>query len=181
MLTHASTTSADAGKSHGAGRGTPVAPEARGMAGALTEAIQRTVESVWATLLGLEVQRRVVPLEDEASRGWAGAVSISGAWQGEVQVHCSIELAHRAAAILFAIDRATANTEQAEDALRELANVTGGNLMEVLPGPSKLSMPSVWSCAEGRGADGGGLLLSRLYFECQGEPLSVVVRRAPAS
>jgi chemotaxis protein CheX len=150
------------------------------MAGALTEAIQRTVESVWATLLGLEVQRRTVPLEDEATRGWAGAVSISGAWEGEVQVQCSVELAHRAAAILFAIDRATANVEQAEDALRELANVTGGNLMEVLPGPSKLSMPSVWNCAEGRGPGGGGLLLSRLYFECQGEPLSVVVRRAPA-
>jgi hypothetical protein len=57
--------------------------------------------------------------------------------------------------------------------------VTGGNLMEVLPGPSRLSMPSV-SCAEGSGSETGGLLLSRLYFECQGEPLSVVVRRAPA-
>ena len=66
-------------------------------------------------------------------------------------------------------------------ALRELANVTGGNLMEVLPGPSKLSMPSVWSCAEGRGPDDGGILLSRLYFECQGEPLSVVLRRTPVS
>jgi chemotaxis protein CheX len=148
------------------------------MAGALTEAVQRTVESVWATLLGLEVRRRALPTEDEAGRGWAGSVTISGAWQGEVRVQCSVELAHRAAAILFAIDRAAANAEQAEDALRELANVTGGNLMEVLPGPSKLSMPSVWNCAEERGPDASGLLLSRLYFECQGEPLSVVVRRA---
>jgi chemotaxis protein CheX len=151
------------------------------MAGALTEAVQRTVESVWATLLGLEVRRRNVPMDDEATRGWAGSVSISGAWQGEVQVRCSVELAQRAAAILFAIDRATANAEQVEDALRELANVTGGNLMEVLPGPSKLSMPSAWNCAEGRGSDEDGILLSRLHFDCQGEPLSVVLRRTPVS
>jgi hypothetical protein len=93
-----------------------------------------------------------------------------------VRVQCSPELAHRAAAILFAIDRAAANVAQAEDALRELANVTGGNLMEVLPGPSTLSMPSI-SNGAGGSPQTAGLLLSRLYFECQGEPLSVVVLR----
>ena len=144
------------------------------MAGALTNAVQQTVETVWATLLGLQVQRRSAPPDGDA--GWAGSVRISGAWDGEVRVHCSVELAHRAAAILFAIDRAAANVSQAEDALRELANVTGGNLMEVLPGPSQLSMPSVWNGENGAPA-AGGLMLSRLYFECQGEPLSVVVLR----
>src|SRR5262249_51766130 len=108
--------------------------------------------------------------------GWAAAVRISGAWDGEVRVHCSAELAHRAAAILFAVDRAAANVAQAEDALRELANVTGGNLMEVLPGPSQLSMPSILN-GTGTSPQTGGLLLSRLYFDCQGEPLSVVVMR----
>jgi chemotaxis protein CheX len=150
------------------------------MAGALTETIQRTVESVWSTLLGLRVERRAVPVEAGAgAQSWAGSVTISGAWDGEVRVTCSAELAHRAAAILFAIDRAAANAAHAEDALRELANVTGGNLMEVLPGPSRLSMPSVSSCAGETGSETGGLL-SRLYFECQGEPLSVILRRAPA-
>lgn len=147
------------------------------MAGALTDRVQQTVETVWSTLLGLEVQRRPIPAPEVGSEpGWAGTVRISGAWDGEVRVHCSPELAHRAAAILFAVDRAAANVAQAEDALRELANVTGGNLMEVLPGPSQLSMPSVWNGA-GDPPNPSGLLLSRLYFECQGEPLSVVVLR----
>ena len=144
------------------------------MAGALTDAVQQTVETVWATLLGLQVERRAVPADSQA--GWAGTVRISGAWDGEVRVHCSAELAHRAAAILFAVERAATNAAQAEDALRELANVTGGNLMEVLPGPSQLSMPSVWN-GEGAAPEVAGLMLSRLYFECQGEPLSVVVLR----
>ena len=150
------------------------------MAGALTEVLQQTVETVWLTLLGLEVQRRAAPAEppNDAS-GWAGTVRISGAWDGEVRVHCSEELAHRAAAILFAVERAAANVAQAEDALRELANVTGGNLMEVLPGPSQLSMPSVWNGTDTPPAT-TGLLLSRLYFDCQGEPLSVVVLRTEA-
>jgi len=145
-----------------------------GLPGALTDVVQQTVETVWATLLGLEVKRRPTPAGD-GEQGWSGSVRISGAWDGEVRVRCSSELAHRAAAILFAIDRAAANVAQAEDALRELANVTGGNLMEVLPGPSTLSMPSISNGADCPSA--GGLLLSRLYFECQGEPLSVVVLR----
>ena len=144
------------------------------MPGALTDAVQQTVATVWATLLGLEVNRRPTP-SDDPERGWSGSVRISGAWDGEVRVQCSPELAHRAAAILFAIDRAAANVAQAEDALRELANVTGGNLMEVLPGPSTLSMPSISNGDEP--SQPAGLLLSRLYFECQGEPLSVIVVR----
>src|SRR5258706_16155272 len=112
-------------------RGTRFAAEAAEMAGALTDRVQQTVETVWGTLLGLEVQRRPIPAPDaDCEPGWAGTVRISGAWDGEVRVHCSPELAHRAAAILFAIVRAAANVAQAEDALRELANVTGGNLME---------------------------------------------------
>src|SRR5512145_2887672 len=113
------------------------------MGGALTDAVQQTVETVWATLLGLFVQRRSTSALVENAAAWAGTVRISGAWDGEVRVQCSPELAHRAAAILFAVT--AANASQAEDALRELANVTGGNLMEVLPGPSQLSMPSVWN------------------------------------
>jgi len=157
------------------GGGTGVAPGDCEMPGALTDAVQQTVETVWATLLGLEVKRRPTPSGDP-ERGWSGAVRISGAWDGEVRVQCSPELAHRAAAILFAIDRAAANVGQAEDALRELANVTGGNLMEVLPGPSTLSMPSI-SNGSAEASQPAGLLLSRLYFECQGEPLSVIVVR----
>jgi len=146
------------------------------MGGALTDAVQQTVETVWATLLGLAVQRKPAPAQPDETPGWAGTVRISGAWDGEVRVTCSAELAHRAAAIMFAVERAAANVAQAEDALRELANVTGGNLMEVLPGPSQLSMPSVWN-GEGTPPHPNGLLLSRLHFECQGEPLSVVVLR----
>lgn len=148
------------------------------MTGGLTERVQQTVETVWATLLGLEVRRRSIAAAEAAGdhQHWAGTVRISGAWDGEVRVQCSPELAHRAAAILFAVERAAANAAQAEDALRELANVTGGNLMEVLPGPSQLSMPSVWN-GEGTAPHANGLLLSRLHFECQGEPLSVLVLR----
>jgi chemotaxis protein CheX len=147
------------------------------MGGALTDAVQQTVETVWATLLGLAVQRRSTSAIVEDAPAWAGTVKISGAWDGEVRVQCSPELAHRAAAILFAVT--SANTSQAEDALRELANVTGGNLMEVLPGPSQLSMPSVWN-GEGTPPHPPGLLLSRLYFECEGQPLTVVVLRTEA-
>jgi chemotaxis protein CheX len=146
------------------------------MGGQLTDAIQQTVETVWMTLLGIAAQRiSAAASSSEVDRAWAGAVCISGAWDGEVRLHCSSELAHRAAAILFATSREQTSTAQAEDALRELANVTGGNLMEVLPGPSQLSMPSVSN--GGLPLQPGSIMLSRLHFDCEGEPLSVVVVR----
>ena len=146
------------------------------MAGALTDAVQQTVETVWATLLGLQVQRCAAPAAPDPEPGWAGTVSISGAWEGQIRVQCSAALARRAAAILFAVEQAAANAAQAEDALREIANVTGGNLMEVLPGPSQLSMPNVSNGTDAAPRT-GGLILSRLYFDCQGEGLSVAVIR----
>lgn len=145
------------------------------MGGQLTDAIQQTVETVWLTLLGITVQRVAAAAAPEVGEGWAGAVRISGAWDGEVRLHCTSELAHRAAAILFATSREATSTAQAEDALRELANVTGGNLMEVLPGPSQLSMPSVSSGQ--LPLQPGSIMLSRLHFRCEGEPLAVVVVR----
>src|SRR6185369_2437295 len=94
--------------------GTRVAPRSTEMGGALTDAVQQTVETVWATLLGLAVQRKPAPAQPDESPAWAGTVRISGAWDGEVRVTCTAELAHRAAAIMFAVERAAANVAQAE-------------------------------------------------------------------
>jgi len=146
------------------------------MSATLTDAIEETVEKVWRTLLGLVVTRQAASADAGGPSGWSGVIRISGAWDGEVRVLCSPELAHRAAAAMFAVERGAANASQAEDALREVTNVTGGNLMEILPGPSHLSMPTV---SNGGGAPlaPGSLLLSRVHFDCHGEPLSVVVLR----
>ncbi len=150
------------------------------MGAPLTNSIQQVVETVWSTLLGLDVQRLPAPPASGADDAWAGTVRISGAWDGEVRVQCSPELAHRAAAIMFALDRTAISAAQAEDALRELANVTGGNLMEVLPGPCELSMPSVWS-GSAAPRQPGSLMLSRVFFDCEGEPLAVVVLRTASA
>jgi len=141
------------------------------------EAIHSIVETVWTTMLGLDVQP-VRTLPDAASdHTLVGTVRISGAWEGEVRLRCSSDLARRIAAIMFAIDPATATAAQTEDALGELANMTGGNLKALLPEPCHLSTPAVHRAAETPPAP-GARLLSEVSFDCQGEPFQVMLVRA---
>jgi chemotaxis protein CheX len=140
------------------------------------EAIHQIVSSVWTSMLGLDVQPIATSDTPRTEGALVGTVRISGAWEGEVRLRCSSGLAHRVAGIMFAIDPTATTTAQAEDALGELANMTGGNLKALLPEPCQLSIPNV--AAAGDSTAVGSRLLSAVSFECQGEPLQVMLLRA---
>ena len=127
-------------------------------------------------MLGLDVQPIATPAAPGLGSTLVGTVRITGAWEGEVRLRCSSDLAHRVAGIMFAIDPASTTVAQAEDALGELANMTGGNLKALLPEPCQLSTPAV--AAAGDPTLAAGRLLSAVSFECQGEPLQVMLLRA---
>jgi chemotaxis protein CheX len=64
------------------------------------------------------------------------------------------------------------------DAIGEVANMAGGNVKALLPGPSVLSLPEV----AGEGAASvatGGRPVSRLAFAIDGSPLVVTVVEDP--
>jgi chemotaxis protein CheX len=69
------------------------------------------------------------------------SVSISGGWNGRVMVACSTALARQVTARLLLITDAELADEDIRDAVSELANVIGGNVKSVMPGPSVLSLP----------------------------------------
>jgi chemotaxis protein CheX len=58
------------------------------------------------------------------------------------------------------------------DAIGEIANMTGGNVKALLPGPSVLSLPEV---AAGTAAAVPGRPVSRLAFAVDSSPLVVAV------
>src|SRR5205823_11716747 len=111
------------------------------------EHVQQVAHEVWRAFLGLEVTR--LPDGDArssaADRGeqLVASVGIQGAWRGAVRVRCSRAAAARFAAGLLEVRPADVDDVQAADAVGELANIFGGNLKALLPGPSGLSTPVV--------------------------------------
>ena len=133
-------------------------------------------EVVWSTVLGLPIQQR---LDDNATRpGITGYVRISGAWEGVLLVFAAGDLGRRMAASMFAMDAASVTESEIVDAIREVANILGGNIKGLVPQPTLLSLPSTM--------DGPGTKkhfpytreVCTLNLECEGDWLDVSVLKA---
>lgn len=102
------------------------------------------VEMVADVFTGLFGEGRGVPHPDVTAGPLpvGACVGVTGAWQGQIDVACSAELAHLAAAELFDVAVDAVSDADVRDVVGELANVVGGNVKSALPGPSVLSLPS---------------------------------------
>ncbi|MBY0280437.1 chemotaxis protein CheX [Candidatus Binatia bacterium] len=141
----------------------------------LEEQITEITQMVFTTVLGLDAVPAEVDGSLAAAAGMlAGAVQITGAFEGTVTVACSSALASHAAAILFDVPDGAATESDTRDALSELINITGGNLKPLVPGPSKLSLPCI---ADGGSAEDlpAGKLLGKVRFDCMGQPVEVAL------
>lgn len=126
------------------------------------------VQTVWKCTLSLDI----VPCDLSAPTATAecrSTVTIEGAWNGTLSISCPADLTREAAAVFFGRPPAELSDREALDALGELANMTGGNLKAVLPGPCRLSTPR--STAVAAAAASAGTL--RQDFSCDGRRFSV--------
>jgi chemotaxis protein CheX len=105
------------------------------------EALEQIAQSVLATMLEIESFRG-----DDSTAAEAGEigshVAIRGAYDGDVFLHFAPELARASAAAMFKLPPDQVTAEDMRDVATELANMIGGNLKSVLPGPSRLSLPT---------------------------------------
>ncbi|MBK6697852.1 MAG: chemotaxis protein CheX [Myxococcales bacterium] len=129
-------------------------------------------QTVWTTVLGTEVEPGGAPSQAPTMQG---IVRISGSWEGEIAIECSPAFARWAAATMF--DASDTSQDDVRDALGELANMVGGNIKALLPGPSHLSPPRV-QAGQGGEADEA---VTVLRFTCRGEPIAVKVRERPGT
>lgn len=145
----------------------------------LEEEIIQVANTVWESVLGVSLVRRP-DLPASPARLVAGTVQVSGAWEGAVTIETSAEFARQAAATMFGVDPAAASVADTQDAIGELANMTGGNVKSLLPEPCRLSLPSVVEGQDVTTRFPGGELLTSVAFDCQGAPLVVrLIRKAP--
>ena len=134
--------------------------------------VQEITEQAWLALVGEDevLVPLPAPLPADALSSW---VEIVGPWTGSVVLTCGRQTA---LALTHALLREHApevlEEEDVDDALGELANVVGGNVKAVLPGPSVLGLPETGTTPPpGREAD-----TCRVDVLWRGEPLTVSVQ-----
>lgn len=125
------------------------------------------VEELTRTVLETVCGRVAHPHSVRPAAPSSYAVDVHGVWSGTIWLEIEPSLAVQLAAAM--LDDHAAAPDDIRDAMCELANVIGGNLKGLLPGPSTLSVPRVGvvdpSCSSAR----------RHLFACDGEPFSVTV------
>jgi chemotaxis protein CheX len=134
--------------------------------------VQGIAEEAWTALVGDE--EFLVPLPggplDDALSSW---VEIVGPWNGAVVLTTARSTAEQLARCLLAEHAPPVlDDEDVEDAMGELANVVGGNVKAVLPGPSVLGLPEVGTApSSGLPAD-----ICRVDLLWRGEFLTITVQ-----
>ena len=130
-------------------------------------------ESIWKSILSLDVKPAQNGSGDaENNYALAGCVQITGAWNGTVTMHYPMPLAKQVAAIMFDLHGEPVENELIQDALGELANMTGGNIKSLLPEPCFLSLPAV-AVTDSAMRVPGSELVTKVTFQCNGENFQV--------
>ncbi|MCV2490024.1 chemotaxis protein CheX [Geodermatophilus sp. YIM 151500] len=134
--------------------------------------VQGIADEAWLALVGeAEV---LVPLPGEpVTDPISSWVEIVGPWNGAVVLTCDRTTAEELARCLLREHAPDVlDPEDVDDALGELANVIGGNVKAVLPGPSVLGLPAVGAAP----APGGPTDTCRIDVLWRGRPLTVSVQ-----
>jgi chemotaxis protein CheX len=107
------------------------------------ETVQSIAQEAWSALVGDDEFLVPLPggLPEDAISSW---VDVVGPWKGVVVLTCGRSTAEQLSRqMLKEHAPPVIDDEDIEDALGELANVVGGNVKAVLPGPSALGLPEV--------------------------------------
>jgi hypothetical protein len=136
--------------------------------------LYKIIQDTWTSTLGFQVDRPA-----SADFSVAGAITvgvkITGAWDGEVQLHCSRRLAQLIAAAIFQVDADKAGSDEILDALSELIHIVGGNLKALLPQPVTLSLPSLPDPTDWAQTTPQRQMLGRLTLMTEGHPFVVTL------
>jgi chemotaxis protein CheX len=100
------------------------------------------VGEVWDSFMLGEVDA-VLDAEHVPGLVTSANVCLSGTWTGVLMVECDPAVALKLSCALLGLDDGAASEGDIADTLGEIANVIGGNLKNVLPTPTVMSLPVV--------------------------------------
>jgi chemotaxis protein CheX len=144
------------------------------------EEILGITRDVWESFTGRRIELAGDQARPDGGDVTVGCVTVTGGWQGNVLLACPAQLARMAASAMFDLPAEQLEGEQVADALGELTNMIGGNIKSLIPGPSRLSMPTVTVGEPSTVPMPRATLLSTVSLACEGLPLTVSVWRTRA-
>jgi chemotaxis protein CheX len=140
----------------------------------LPSELAQIVESVFATMLGLEVGECGTPWFPNGERLTA-AVHMAGDWNGAILLECDRRQACQFAGRFLSMDPSDTVDDVVRDVLGELVNMIGGNMKCVLTRGIRLSMPSVVDGSDYCLRVCGAEVRERLACQCSEGPFWVTV------
>src|SRR4051794_26328416 len=127
---------------------------------------------LWSSYLGSEPGPSVPGLGNPAEV--TASVSIAGEWDGVVVISMSAKSAQDVGSALLQLEPGDLEVADLDDAVGELANIIGGNVKSVLPGPSSLSLPVV-AHGSANVAGRGAHIVAQAALEWRGEHVEIAV------
>jgi chemotaxis protein CheX len=125
---------------------------------------------VWTSFLDGDPAGLVAGGDPPTGEQITGCVHLSGAYTGSIMLQCSPPAARDAADALFSIAPSDVTQTEVVDAIGEIANMVGGNVKSMLPGPSLLSLPLV---VQGVLSVPGAQVVRTVQLIWRAEPLTV--------
>ena len=138
------------------------------------DALYQIIQDTWSSTLDFQVDH-VPDSTHLADDSLTVCVRISGAWEGEVRLHCPRSLARLIAAVIFQVEAEKAPTDEILDALSELVHIVAGNLKTLLPQPVTISLPTLPDPTDWSETTPQWQLVNRLKLESQGFPFVVTL------
>ena len=139
--------------------------------------VEQVTKTIWMALVEQELSSLTDGGADISGRFLTGCVQITGEWEGAIVLSCSLKLAVSTTAFMFDMATEEVTPEDLQDAVGELANMVGGSIKGLVPGPSRLSLPTVIDGSDYSTRIPGSEQLVRACLGSQGEPIVVTVMK----
>jgi len=151
------------------------------MSTALTSAdVFQVTQTVWLALVEKELAAETEDMQC-AGHVLTGCVQVTGEWEGAIVVSCSHKLAVDTTAFMFDMASEEVTSEELQDAVGELANMVGGSIKGLVPGPSRLSLPTVIDGSNYHTKIPGSEKVVEAFMSSDGEPVVVTVMQRVGS
>lgn len=135
--------------------------------------LEGVARDVWTSFVDADDAGLVAGGEGVAEERVTACVHLSGAFTGSVIVQCSDHAARHAAAALFAVSSPEVTENEVIDAIGEIANMVGGNVKSMLPGPSFISLPAVAQGYRSSLSVAGATVVQQVHLMWRTEPIVV--------
>ncbi len=136
--------------------------------------VRSVIQNIWSSVLGLQVTGAEAVSELHGDY-LTSCVHITGGWSGALTIGCPVELARKAAALMFGMELTETGDSEMQDALGELANIAGGNVKSLLPPGCGLSLPTVAQGHDHKFVVPNSKVVGLTAYVCEGHVMIVKV------